>query len=75
MDVFLKKHRDVSSRTIATAKVEISVTLVIGSFQPLHDFAMNPNIGAMGVQCVQVIKLRIVELKSTTLINIICFTG
>ena len=43
----LEKHRDAFG-TIATAKMELFVALV-GSFQPLTNFAKNPNIGAMGV--------------------------
>ena len=35
-------------RTIATAKMELSVALVI-SFQPLNNFTKNPNISARGV--------------------------
>ena len=43
----MKKQRDVS-RTIATAKMELSVALV-SCFQPLTNFAKIPNIGDMGV--------------------------
>ena len=42
-----KTLKDVS-RTIATAKMELSVVLVI-SFQPLNNFTKNPNISATGV--------------------------
>ena len=42
-----KKYKDVF-RTIATAKLELSVVLVI-SFQPLTNFTKSPDIGAIGV--------------------------
>ena len=42
-----KTHMDIF-RTIATAKVEFFVALVI-SFQPPTNFKKNPNIGPMGV--------------------------
>ena len=42
-----KKRKDVL-RTIATAKMKLSVALVI-RFQPLTNIAKNPNIGTMGV--------------------------
>ena len=47
LEGFLKKHRDIS-RTIMTAKMELFVALV-SSFQPLTNFAKNPNIADMGV--------------------------
>ena len=47
MESFLKKHRD-PSRTIATSKMELFMTLV-ANFQPLTKFTKKPNIGAMGV--------------------------
>ena len=47
LESFLKKRRDVS-RTIATAKMELFVTLV-SSFQLLTNFTNNPIIGAMRV--------------------------
>ena len=46
LEDFLKKHRDLS-RTIATAKIELFVTLVSRS-QLLTNFTNKPNIGAMG---------------------------
>ena len=42
-----KKHKDVS-RTIATAKMEISVVSV-SSFHSLTNFTKNSSVGAMGV--------------------------
>ena len=47
LEGFLKKHRDVS-RTIATAKMELFVSLV-SSLQLQTNFTKKPNIGAMGV--------------------------
>ena len=47
MESFLKKHRD-PSRTIATSKMELFMTLV-ANFQPLTKFTKKPNIGTMGV--------------------------
>ena len=47
LEGFLKEHRNVS-RTIATAKMELFMTIV-SSFQPLTNFPKNPKIGAMGV--------------------------
>ena len=47
LEGFLKKHRDIS-RTIMTAKMELFVALV-SSFQPLTNFAKNPNIADIGV--------------------------
>ena len=48
LEGFLKKHRDVSIATIATAKMELFVTQ-ISSFQPLTNFTNNLNLDAMGV--------------------------
>ena len=48
LEGFLKKiHRD-ASKTIATAKLELFVTL-FNSFQPLTDFTKNLNMNAMVV--------------------------
>ena len=44
---FSEKHRYVSS-TIATAKMELSMALVV-SFQTLTNFTKNTNIAATGV--------------------------
>ena len=47
LEGFLKKTRDVS-RTIVTAKMELSEALV-SRVQPLTNFTKNPNVGAIGV--------------------------
>ena len=47
LESYLKEHKDVS-RTIATAKMKLFVTLV-SSFQLLTNFIKNPSIGAAGV--------------------------
>ena len=47
LDSFLEKYRDLS-RTTATAKMELLVTL-ISSFQSLTNFTNNYNIDVIGV--------------------------
>ena len=48
LEGFLKKIHKVVSKTIATAKLELFVTL-FSSFQPLADFTKNLNMNAMVV--------------------------